>query len=255
MTYTKGIWNLRAGRVLSWKGSGRPIFGDYFLRLQVAGDHRFREVLSYSLRAPGDLGDNVEVILSLSRSYVNSPQQPERLRSAKEPGSREGGPGVAPGGPSMATFQSETGNCVTMEPALDLLRLWNGTPIDENHGGLSMCTPSFWFLFFLGGLCFFQPRNPGVTALKKKESRNWELVRLASLVPFEAKLGIKGFGRWGTYSVVSWSYSWSTWKGEPKKSIMIAGYCNLQVEDWGIAKQKINNLEFKKRYEKVIKKY
>ena len=34
---------------------------------------------------------------------------------------------------------------------------------------------------------------------------------------------------------------------------MIAGYFNLQVEDWGIAKQKINNLELKKMYEKVIK--
>lgn len=195
MTYTKGIWNLRAGRVLSWKGSGRPIFGDYFLRLQVAGDHRFREVLSYSLRAPGDLGDNVEVILSLSRSYVNSPQQPERLRSAKEPGSREGGPGVAPGGPSMATFQSETGNCVTMEPALDLLRLWNGTPIDENHGGLSMCTPSCWFLFFgcvCVCVCFFQPRNPGVTALKKKEVEIENLFDLHLWFHLKPNLALRG---------------------------------------------------------------
>ena len=140
---------------------------------------------------PGDLGDNIEIILSLSRSYVNSPQQPERLRSAKEPGSREGGPGVAPGGPSMATFQSETGNCVTMEPALDLLRLWNGTPIDENHGGLSMCTPSFCF-FFWGGLCFFQPRNPGVPALKKKKVEMENLLDLHLCFHLKPNLALRG---------------------------------------------------------------
>lgn len=36
---------------------------------------------------------------------------------------------------------------------------------------------------------------------------------------------------------------------------MIAGYCNLQVEDWGIAKQKINNLESKKKVRKGNQNY